>query len=475
MHNTQTIQKTIEKLTPQDREIYEKEENRIKLQKLKEAKEDLWKLRGREKKLGKEEPEMILKIKEMIRKGERITEMLRKERERVENEKQEENEKKENLRKEKEKKDKLIEKKEKLKQYWAMHKWITGYITDNKENWEITRKEQLENSRKESEDYEKLLRFKKIEKLKEKYKKKENETINKTTPNNKQDQWTKWREQENTNKQEMIEEIEEYADMTLTEENPEYEQDIAKLADWLEEQGRKDKNTKENQTRWDEQDEVLEQELFQIAEQLEKEKKVSQPDLNTTERETNKTRRKPEKPEKQLTMEDFIFKKQEIPENKRQETPKHTEKPTPKVQKPTPKLHKQETRPKLSTSMKPDSEKKKKENSKKRIKQEQEKKTIKQLQTFWNKFAESHSSTKKSISTSQEGYDTISVHQGNQASRPNAGRVTQLRIGQTENQNSGTNSNSTANTDIADLHLESINLVKTRSQPRGLESLEKES
>ena len=29
----------IEKLTPQDREIYEKEENRIRLQKLKEAKE----------------------------------------------------------------------------------------------------------------------------------------------------------------------------------------------------------------------------------------------------------------------------------------------------------------------------------------------------------------------------------------------------------------------------------------------------
>ena len=164
-------------------------------------------------------------------------------------------------------------------------------------------------------------------------------------------------------------------------------------------------------------------------------------------------------------MEEFLFKKQALPENKRPETPERTEKPTPKVQKSTQKTPRQEKRPKLSTSMKPDSEKKKKENSKKRMKQEQEKKTIKQLQTFWNKFAESHSSTSNSTSTSQEGFDTPSVHQGNQASRPGAGRVTPLRIGQTKNQNSGAN-NSTFNTVMADLQLKSESLVKTRSQPR---------
>ena len=331
------------------------------------------------------------------------------------------------------------------------------------------RKSEKSTETEESEDWEKLSRFKKIEKLKEKYKKREMETTNQTnninntnntTPDNKQDQWTKWREQENINKQEMREEAEEYADMTLTEENPENEQDIADLADWLEEQERKAHHTQENPTSWDEQDEVSEQELVQIAEQVEKDRKVSQPKLNSPSNETINTRRKPEK---QLTLEDFLFKKQAVPEAQRPETPERTEKPTPKVQKSTPKLPRQEKRPKLSTSMKPDSEKKKKkENSKKRIKQEQEKKTIKQLQTFWNKFAESHSSTSNSTSTSQEGFDTTSVHQGNQVSRPGASRVTPLRIGQTNKQNSSANNLPV----IADLQLKSESLVKTRSQPR---------
>ena len=105
-----------------------------------------------------------------------------------------------------------------------------------------------------------------------------------------------------------------------------------------------------------------------------------------------------------------------------------------------------------------------KESYKKRKKheQEQEKKSIQQLQLFWNKFAERTSS---SISTSNEGFDTSSVHQNSQASRPSAGRETKFRIGQTSNQNSSAN-NLSNNQRIADLHLKSESSVKTRSTPR---------
>ena len=443
----------VEKLTNKDRETYEKEEKRIRLQKLKEAKEDLWKLKGREKKLRKEEPETVIKLKEMIRKGERITEMLRKERERVEKEKQVENEKKETIRKEKEKKEKLIEKQEKLKQYWAMHRWVTGYIADNQENWEKSRTEKIELARKENENWEKLSRFKKIEKLKRKYKQEKAEPKGRIPEPaiNKQEKWTKWREQESLNQQEMIEETEEYVEMTLQEENPEMEEDIAELAEWLEEQEKKNQSKQENQVHFEEQDDVLEQELIKIADQTEKDRKLSQPNIDSPKVEMNNVKRKPEK---QLTLENFLFKKQVIPENETVQTTEHTGKTTPKVQKPTPKTPRQEKRPKLSTSMKPDSEKKKKENYKERKKheQEQENKSIRQLQSFWKNFAERHSSTNSSISTSNKGFDTSSVHQNSQASRPGAGRGTPIRIGRTNTQNSSAN-NCLTNPGIADLHL----------------------
>ena len=279
------------------------------MQKLKEAKEDLWKLKGREKKLRKEEPERILEIQELIRKGEKVAEMLRRERERVENEKIIENERKEKLRKEKETKEKLIEKQEKLKQYWSMHRWITGYIADNQEHWENLRKEQTEQARKENEEWNKLTRFKKIEKLKRKFvmsrsepEKQDSNTeleMSKITekneevnvkiaihPNTKQDNWTKWREQENVNQQEMIEELEDYADKTLQEENLEDELDIAELADWLENQEKNNTLEQENPTSFEEQDEKSERELVEIAEQIEKDEKLSQPNLNVSKTET---------------------------------------------------------------------------------------------------------------------------------------------------------------------------------------------
>ena len=220
----------------------------------------------------------------------------------------------------------------------------------------------------------------------------------------------------------------------------------------------------QNQASFVEQDELFEQELIEIAEQTEKDEKLSQPNLDLPKIDTINMKRKPEK---QLTLENFLFKKQEIPENENTQTPERTGKTTPKVQKSTPKTPRQEKRPKLSTSMKPDSEKKKKESYKKRKKQEQEqeKKSIQQLRSFWNNFAERHSSTRNSISTSNEGFDTSSIHQNSQASRPGAGRESKSRIGQTSNQNSSAN-NLPINKVIVDLQLKSESLVKTRSQPR---------
>ena len=220
----------------------------------------------------------------------------------------------------------------------------------------------------------------------------------------------------------------------------------------------------QNQASFVEQDELFEQELIEIAEQTEKDEKLSQPNLDLPKIDTINMKRKPEK---QLTLENFLFKKQETPENENTQTPERTGKTTPKIQKPTPKTPRQEKRPKLSTSMKPDSEKKKKESYKKRKKheQEQEKKSIQQLRSFWNNFAERHSSTRNSISTSNEGFDTSSIHQNSQASRPGAGRESKSRIGQTSNQNSSANILSN-NQVIADLHLKSESPVKTRSNPR---------
>ena len=65
------INLVIEKLTTKDRE-----EKRIKLMKLKAKKEELWELKGREKKLVKEEPKNLREINELARKGEKIIRML---------------------------------------------------------------------------------------------------------------------------------------------------------------------------------------------------------------------------------------------------------------------------------------------------------------------------------------------------------------------------------------------------------------
>ena len=122
------------KIPEKKRQEIEKEEKERREQDLFNAKKDLWSLKGREKKLG--EPKMntdFLKIQELTKKSEKIVEILQIERKRIADEKKKEQDRKEQIRKEIESKQARLEKIEKLKQKWAMNRWVTNYIDENKE------------------------------------------------------------------------------------------------------------------------------------------------------------------------------------------------------------------------------------------------------------------------------------------------------------------------------------------------------
>ena len=55
-----------------------------------------------------------------------------------------------------------------LKQKWAMLRWITEFIIENNEEWEEERKERIEKERKKVLEWEKLTRFEKIKRIREK-------------------------------------------------------------------------------------------------------------------------------------------------------------------------------------------------------------------------------------------------------------------------------------------------------------------
>ena len=77
---------------------------------------------------------------------------------------------KEKYRKEEEKKQQ-IEKQRRIQQHWEMLKWVTNYINENQDNWEQQRKQQQLEIEMELQQWDKLKRLEKIEKLKEKWEK----------------------------------------------------------------------------------------------------------------------------------------------------------------------------------------------------------------------------------------------------------------------------------------------------------------
>ena len=197
------LEKNIEiglsKIPTKDREKLRQEKARKEEAELKAAKEDLWSLRGREKKIV--ENETSKKIKELKRTTEQIVEILHRERARKQQEK-ERKEKEEKIRANRKEQKRLREKKIKeLQEKWAMYRWINEYIAENKQEWERTRKIREKERNEKILDWEKKSRHEKIKTLREKFWKRQEEKkliqTEKKTPEKKQQEHTNWREKTN--------------------------------------------------------------------------------------------------------------------------------------------------------------------------------------------------------------------------------------------------------------------------------------
>ena len=55
---------------------------------------------------------------------------------------------------------------------WDMLDWITDFMKENEEAWELERKEKIKEANRELREWEKLKRFEKIELLRKKWKEK---------------------------------------------------------------------------------------------------------------------------------------------------------------------------------------------------------------------------------------------------------------------------------------------------------------
>ena len=71
------------------------------------------------------------------------------------------------LRKEQESRDRKI-KQNTLYKRWEMMRWVTNYIDENTENWEIEKEKRDKNNKQRLQDWAKLSRFDKINQIKEK-------------------------------------------------------------------------------------------------------------------------------------------------------------------------------------------------------------------------------------------------------------------------------------------------------------------
>ena len=177
------INEKMNQLPMTERKRIQQEEERKRRLDLKETCTNLWKLRSREKRFGKEQ-EKVSRLKrieskeEKLRMIETILEEIREENKKFEEEKNKMNEKlnkekktrqEQKIRKENEKKRKL-EKQKMLSERWAMLRWITTYIKENQEEWDKEKKEKEDLERKELDEWNKMKRFEKVKKLQEKWK-----------------------------------------------------------------------------------------------------------------------------------------------------------------------------------------------------------------------------------------------------------------------------------------------------------------
>ena len=168
------VEKNIEKgigfMTENDRKKFLEQEKKRKLLDLKATKQDLWRLRNHEKKLP--ENKSSTEMQELRMKTEKIAEILRTERERIAEEKRQEQDRKVQKIKKEQERIEHIKKQEKIKSRWEMYRWITKYIDENQEKWGKQEQESQERIRTEQENWDKMNRLEKIQRIKNKQKEK---------------------------------------------------------------------------------------------------------------------------------------------------------------------------------------------------------------------------------------------------------------------------------------------------------------
>ena len=158
---------------------------------LKQAKEDLWKLRNKEKKNTPKETEhqkTLKRIRELGEKAEKIADILREERRKEKEEKErQEKIKQEKLTKEQKRQEK-IEKAKTLSEKWALFRLVTEIIDENSTKWEKERKEREKIRQETLESWDKKTRFEKIKYIKEKRNQEK-------TPPTENETWRVWRKE----------------------------------------------------------------------------------------------------------------------------------------------------------------------------------------------------------------------------------------------------------------------------------------
>ena len=179
----------MKKLPTKERNRIEIEEKRKRELEIKETRKNLWKWRGKANKLEKKNDKIdeIEKVNKMEEKLEVINKILKEIEDEKEQNRAKEREKqskktaewrkkvREKDRKENERKEKL-EKERKIANSWTMISWITKFIEDHEEEWNLQREKKIEAANKELEEWNKLKRLEKIKVLQAKWKK-EKESI----------------------------------------------------------------------------------------------------------------------------------------------------------------------------------------------------------------------------------------------------------------------------------------------------------
>ena len=205
------ISEGMAKLPMEEKVRLENEDERKRRLEIIETKKNLWRWRSKGKKLEtkNEELEKLKKAQEMEERVRVINKILEEIREETERKKlkdmEEEKEKTAEWRKKVRAKDrKEAERKEKLElekriaNHWAMINWVTDFIKENEEEWDLVRASKIEEANRELETWKKLKRLEKIKLLQNKWNRNNGKTENIVKENVVEETaWTVWRKKEN--------------------------------------------------------------------------------------------------------------------------------------------------------------------------------------------------------------------------------------------------------------------------------------